>query len=469
MSKILITGASGFVGSHLAGELRRRGHDVHCLVRSTSDISVLQGLGVTLHIGDLRDPASLAFPARDAEYIYHCAAALLVTDEETFFAVNRDGTKNLLNAAREQASHTLKRFILVSSQAAAGPTTTTTPRKESDPEQPISWYGRSKLEAERAVLEFAKSLPATIVRPSSVYGERERDVSQTFPMVERRIHPVLGIQKKYVVMVYVEDLVQGMIAAAESPVSPGQIYFLNHPRILTTKEVIKTMAAAIDRPFGLTLPTPTFVFKLAAPLAELAYELARDRPSTTRDKAIEIGQRFWLADPSRAEQDFGWVPTHDLLAGMRRTLAYYREEQKELRTMARDKPFVLWLKFIATGMVIGSIIEAASYINRFYWFDPWWLVFVIALGGFGIALGTLAWLLRRSSDLVQFILPTLLVGAAEAANVAWFRAWTFTPGWPFGIDDPWLRSAVLGTAGGFVVLIINAVQRKVYERRMRRA
>lgn len=467
MSRILVTGASGFIGSHLARELLARGHEVHGLVRTTSDLAPLRGLDVVLHIGDLREPSSLAAPVRDVEYIYHCAAALLVTSQETFNAINRDGTINLLNAARTHAAGTLKRFLFVSSQAAAGPATDTTPLKESDPEKPISWYGRSKFEAERAVLEFSRNMPATIVRPCSVYGERERDVSQVFPMVERRIHPILGIMKKYVVMIHVEDLVRGIIGAAESAVTPGKIYFLNHPKILTTAEVTRTMAAAIDRPFGLPLPTPTFIFKLAAPVAELAYEITRDRPSTTRDKAVEISQRFWLADPSRAREDFGWTAKLDLLEGMRRTMKYYQGEQQELHTMSRDKPFVLWLKFIATGMLIGTIIETLSYLNRFYAFTPWWLVFVIALGGFGVLLGTLALLLRRKSDLVQFIIPTLFVGAVEAINVAWLNAWVFAPGWPFGINDPWVRSAALGIPGGLVVLIINAVQRRIYQKRMR--
>lgn len=469
MSKILVTGATGFIGSHLVRKLLEKGHEVHCLVRTTSDLAPLHGLDVVIHIGDLREPSSLAAPARNAHYIYHCAAALLVTDQVTFNAVNLDGTINLLNAARTHAAGTLKRFLFVSSQAAAGPAASITPLKESDPEKPISWYGNSKFQAERAVLEFSRDFPATIVRPCSVYGERERDVSQVFPMVERRIHPILGIRKKYVVMIHVEDLVRGIISAAESDVTPGRIYFLNHPRILTTAEVTRTMAAAIDRPFGIPLPTPTFTFKLIAPVAELAHKITRDRASTTRDKAVEIGQRFWLADPARAQKDFGWTAAIDLPEGMRRTMKYYHGEQQELRAMSRDETFVLWLKFIATGMVIGTIIETLSYINQYYVFTPWWLVYVIALGGFGVLLGTLALLLRRKSDVLQFIIPTLIVGAVEAINVAWLDAWVFTPGWPFGINDPWVRSAVLGTAGGFVVLIINAVQRGIYKNRMRRS
>lgn len=471
MAKVLVTGANGFIGSHLVRELLKRGHEVIGLVRKTSDLSSLDGLPVALHIGDVRDSATLGVPMQGVEYIYHLAAALLVTSQDEFAKTNTMGTQNILEAAEKYARPTLKRFLYVSSQAGAGPASGTTPIDETAERHPVSWYGMSKMKAEDTVMGYKDRLPVTIVRPAAVYGERERDISQTFEIIDSRIQPKLGILTKYTVMVYVEDLVAGFIAAAESENSLGQAYFLNHPDILTTSQVTKTIAASLGKPGGLMIPIPLPLIALTAPLAEAVYHFSRERPATTRDKVRELMQRFWLADPSKARRDFGWEAKFSLLSGMKLTTAYYFAQKRMLVEMPMDSLKSRWLKYLAVAVLLGLLIEIGSATGHFYAFTPGWFVLVIIFGCFGFGLGSLAMLLRKQSGLVQFLAGTVLAGGVELANALGLIPgvrWDFAPGWPFGINSPLWRSLVLGFAGGIFLLVVNAILVALYQHRLQK-
>jgi dihydroflavonol-4-reductase len=471
MATVLVTGANGFIGSHLIRQLLQRGHVVRGLVRKTSDLASLSGLPISLYIGDVRDASSLAAPLQGVEYVYHLGAALLVTSLEEFLQTNTLGTQNMLEAAEKYAAGTLKRFLYVSSQAAAGPASDMTPIDETAERRPVSWYGLSKMKAEDVVLSFSERLPVTIVRPSSVYGERERDVSQTFGIINAHIQPKLGILSKHTVMVYVEDLARGFIAAAESPNSICQVYFLNHADVLSTLQVTQTIAAALGKPAGIVLPTPLPLLSLAAPLAEVIYQFNRERPPTTRDKVRELSQRRWLADPAKARRDFGWVANTGLLQGMQSTTQDYFKTQRELVEMAQETNTSRTLKYLTVATLLGALIEISSATGHFYSFTPGWFVFVIIFACFGLGLGLLALLLRRQGGLVQLLAGTVLAGAVELANALHLIPgvrWDFAPGWPFGIDSPIWRSLVLGLAGGIFIIVVNAILVGLYQRRLQK-
>jgi dihydroflavonol-4-reductase len=471
MTTVFVTGANGFIGSHLVKELLDRGYHVNCLVRASSDLTSLRGLAATLYIGDVRDPATLIAPMQGVDYVYHLAAQLMVTSRDAFEQANTYGTQNMLEAAERHAGPALKRFLYVSSQAAAGPGETTAALDETALAKPISWYGLSKKQAEDAVNGFSDRLPVTIVRPSSVYGERETDISQVYPLAARRLQPKLGLETKYAVMVYVGDLVHGFVAAAESDATLGQTYFLNHPQVLTSKDIIQTVARAIGKPWGLLLPVPITLIRLAAPIAELTYEFTRSRPPLTRDKGREIAQRFWIADPAKAKRDFDWQAQHDLLQGMQITTRCFLEEEQQLREMRLEDPTGLWLKYLACALLLGGLIEMTAALGHFYTFQPWWAVFVIVFGAFGLGLGTIAFWLRQRGDLLQFAAGTITASVVELLNdfhLIPFMAWAFAPGWPLGITNPWARSLLLGCAGGIFILIVNAVMRLLYKRRLRK-
>jgi dihydroflavonol-4-reductase len=471
MPTALVTGANGFIGAHLVRELIKRGYEVRCLVRHTSDLASIKDLDVPLYIGDLRDEESLVKPVKDVEYVFHLAAELMVTSKEEFEDANTQGTKNLLNTAEKYAGAKLKRFLFVSSQAGAGPGLDPTPIDETKLSNPISWYGTSKMKAEEATLEFGKRIPVTIVRPSAVYGEQEKDLSQTYAIVENRIQPKLGIKKKYLVMVYVADLVEGIIAAAESPNTLNQTYFLNHPEVLTAKTTIKTIARAMNKSFGISMPTPLFLIRLVAPFAELIYHFTRERPQMTRDKAREISQRFWVADPSNANKDFGWEAKHSLLEGMKKVVPVYRREQKELKEMPLETGLLMYIKYLLVAILIGSSLETFSYFAGFYRLDPPWGTVVIAVGIIGIGFGLLSVALKKMHWVLQFIIGYIIAGAVEALNylnILPLIHWEFARGFPLGIVDPWIRTAVLATPGGLMIIVVNMIMRSMYKNRLSR-
>ncbi|MRR08798.1 NAD-dependent epimerase/dehydratase family protein, partial [bacterium] len=190
----LVTGAAGFIGSHLVEDLLRRGHRVRCLVRKTSDLRWLAGPDIDLRYGSLDDLESLQAASRDVDYLYHLAGAVKARDPREFRRHNTEGALNLARAALAAAPR-LKRFLFASSQAAAGPAACLDrPVCEVDGCRPVSDYGKSKLLAERRLMELSPQLPLTIVRPSSVYGPRDTEIFMYFQWIYRRLALLPGFR-----------------------------------------------------------------------------------------------------------------------------------------------------------------------------------------------------------------------------------------------------------------------------------
>ena len=474
MSHILVTGANGFIGSHLVRlllalkEKENWEEDIVGLIRSTSDLSSLRGLDVKLVIGDLRDPATLVKAVEKATYVFHLAAELYTISRQRFLETNTEGTQNLLKVAAKHANSSLKRFLFVSSQAAAGPAPDEVPlTEESKPSLPVSWYAESKVEAEKAVMQYASDLPVTIVRPCSVYGERDAAFFQAFQGAKLRIHAVTGFRKRYTGMIYAPDLVEGMVAAARHPKTVGQTYFLANPENYSVRDVMKTMGKAVGKPWGLTLPIPIFVFRVIATLLEVLYLFSRKTPIPTRDKVRELAQIYWLCSPQKAQEDFGWKAKTPLLNGLRATHRFYKEEQLSLKAMPEEPKGILWLKYLLVSLGLGILIEGLSAFGKLYVFQPWWLVFVVVLVPWGLIVGSIAMVIRTRGFLVQYLPGFILLFGAELLNHYYLHSWEFYGGSLFGITNPVVRAGVLGILAGFIIPIINALMKQFYKIKLR--
>src|SRR5512139_1412868 len=209
--RALVTGGTGFIGSHLAEFLIREGHEVTCLVRDTTKPGYLEGLPVTMVRGDCTDRDSLTGAVRSADYIFHLAGLTKARREHEFYEVNVKGTENVVRAAQERNAG-LKRFVHLSSLAAVGPSSTGRPLAEDCEHRPVSAYGRSKSEAEQVVYGKRNDMPVTILRPPAVYGPRDRDLLLFFKLVNTGFVPHWG--KSYYSFVYVEDLVRALVLSA---------------------------------------------------------------------------------------------------------------------------------------------------------------------------------------------------------------------------------------------------------------
>lgn len=316
--KALITGASGFIGRRLAGELASRGHEVACLVRRTSVTAPLRDLPVELVLGDLADPASLDRAVAGRDRVFHLAGVVQAVDEAAFEACNAGGTRNLVEACLK-ASPRPGRFVFVSSIAAAGPNVSERPATEGDPPRPVSPYGRSKLAAERAVLEAATRMPVTVVRPPNVLGPGSKELEQAIRLVRRRIVPAIGDRRPRTSLVDVDDLVEALILAAESPRSPGQTYFVTDGRAYAWPEITAAIAEELGVR-GFRVRVPFAVQLLAARLAESAARRTRRPPRLTREIVRAGRDHFWIYDGSKIERELGFRPRYGMRESVRRTV-----------------------------------------------------------------------------------------------------------------------------------------------------
>jgi len=318
--KAFVTGGTGFVGAHLVRALRARGDAVTCLVRSPARAQALGWTDIRLIRGDLDDVGALREGCDGAEVIYHVAGRISARDPDEFMRVNRDGTGNVLEAALA-APGAPRRFVLVSSLAAAGPTVPGEPIDETRIPSPVTPYGQSKLAAETLVRAMA--LPWTIVRPPTVYGEWDREVLKVFKLARSGVAPVLGDGTQELSVIYAGDLATALLAAGASG-AVNHIYYAAHPATTTSRDLVRAIGRAVGRePRIVPLPGP-LVRGLLWAIGSVAH-LAGRATVLSADKAAEFLAPAWTCRPDALMRDTGWRPETDLETGLRRTAQWYRE------------------------------------------------------------------------------------------------------------------------------------------------
>jgi len=316
--RALVTGATGFVGSHLAEALRERGDTVTALARSARRAEALGPLGVAVVEGDLHDAAALARAVEGQDVILHVAGLVAARSEAEFLRANRDGTANLLAAAERAGS---PRFVLVSSMAAAGPAPRGRPLAGGEPPRPVTAYGRSKLAAEQVVT--AGRLPWTIVRPPAVYGPRDREILKVFRLARLGVAPVFGDGRQELTAVHGADLAGALVAAATAPAAAGKVYYACHPEVFTSGGFVQAIAAAMGRRVRL-IGLPGGLARGLLTLTELGARVTGRPTILTRDKANEFFQDAWTGDPRPLSSDTGWRARFDLAHGLADTYRWYR-------------------------------------------------------------------------------------------------------------------------------------------------
>ncbi len=322
-SKALVTGANGFVGSHLVEGLLRRGCQVECLVRKTSNLRWLSGPDVEYVFGDIADKASLKGPVKEADFVFHCAGLTKARNKQEYFKANAEGARNIVEACVEE-NPGLKRLVHVSSQAAVGPGDDERPLNEEAPCRPITHYGESKLAGEKIVSEHRSELPITIVRPPAVYGPRDSDILGFFKVAKRGFRVSFGMGQSFLSLVYVKDLIDGMILAAESPKGVGQTYFLADDRVYSWREAFEIIGRVLGkRTIPLRIPKSLAIFM--AFLSDSFSKLLGRSTAFNVQKAKEITQRYWGLDVSKAKADLGFSPRYELERGAEETVRWYRE------------------------------------------------------------------------------------------------------------------------------------------------
>lgn len=312
-----MTGANGFIGSHMCEMLLSRGHAVRALVRETSDLVWLEGLDLELAYGDLRKRETLAAAVEQADWVFHTAATVRPKNQADFERVNYEGTRTLAEVCAEAG---VKRFVFFSSAAAGGPAEgPESPKTEEHPSEPVSLYGKGKLAAERALAELAHRLHSVILRFPAVYGPRDKDSLVLLRNLKLGVRPDFGGTFS---VVYVKDAVRAAVMAAESDVASGSVFFVSDGQTHGYDEMGKLAAQLLGRS-TVRVKVPEWALQAAAAVSEW---LNREGSILNRDKARELAQECWVCSPEKARQEFGFAPEYDLERGMKETVQWYRKQ-----------------------------------------------------------------------------------------------------------------------------------------------
>lgn len=321
--RALVTGATGFVGSHLAEQLTSEEWEIRALVRPTSDTTRLRELGVELHAGELGDVAAVRRAAGGVQVVFHLAAVTAARDEAGYRRANVDGSRALAEAIGGMDRDAPDRLVYLSSYAACGPSVQGRPRRTTDPPAPLTAYGRTKLEGERVMETLeARGIDTVVVRAPAVYGPRDRALLTYFQLVRWGIAPLPAGGERRLHMIFAPDLARALARAADAE---SGTYAVADPREHTWEEVVAAIAAAMRRrPLRIPLPAP--LVRAAAGATERAGALFGRATAFNLEKADEMLAPGWVCDLSGARRLLPPEEATPLVEGIERTVRWYRRQ-----------------------------------------------------------------------------------------------------------------------------------------------
>ena len=326
--KVLITGGSGFVGSTLCRALADQGCEFRLLLRKTSSREHLQGLEYTSVEGDLRDRDSLEAAVSGVDVVFHVAGVISAPSKSAYFASNGEGTRNLAEAA-QQFNPNLRRFVYVSSIAAAGPATESRPCKEEDSPKPISIYGASKLAGEDALRVIGATLPSVIVRPPVVYGPRDRGLFTFFQIVNSGVRPSIvgrGGSPGAYSFVHVDDLVSILVEVGltDRKIEAGEVFHASGDGEYSLDQTMSMMGEALGKK-SMRVPIPILLVKgLGLVLGTVGKITGKSLPFNS-DKAKEIEVLYWTCSNQKVKDQLSFAPSWTVERGLKQTARWYQD------------------------------------------------------------------------------------------------------------------------------------------------
>jgi len=334
MKKVLVTGAGGFIGSHVVDQLLARGDAVRCLVRSTTARTWLAERNIELAEGDLTRPDTLPAAVVGCDAVIHLAGQTRALTYEQFEQVNGLGVRNITQACAAQGNPPV--LVLVSSLAAAGPAENGRPRVESDVPRPVSNYGRSKLAGEREAAALAGQVPISILRPPIVIGPRDRMSLELFRPIRRfRVHVVPGFRTRRFSMIHAADLADALLRVVDrgarlpGPAAAGSggegIYYAAADEQPTYREMGRLLGRAIDRPYALRVHVPEPLVWTIGGISDLTGRLLKRPAALSIDKVREAVAGDWICNDTRIRCELGFTPAKSLPERVQETAQWYRE------------------------------------------------------------------------------------------------------------------------------------------------
>ena len=327
-NKILITGASGFIGSFIVEEALRRDMEVWAAVRRTSSRKYLQDKRI--HFIELdfssKDQLKRQLDGKDFDYVVHAAGVTKCLDISDFKRMNTQGTRNLVDALIE-LQVPIKRFVFLSSLSVYGAVHEKQPYveiTENDCPRPNTAYGKSKLEAERYLDSIGNDFPYIILRPTGVYGPRERDYFLMAESIKKHIDFAVGFKQQDITFVYVLDVVQAVFLALDRGMS-GRKYFLSDGEVYRSTDFSDLLKKEMGVKWMLRIVAPVWVLRVVTYFGEKISHITKKPIALNNDKYNILKQRNWRCDIEPAMDELGYHPHYKLKDGVQRAVKWYKE------------------------------------------------------------------------------------------------------------------------------------------------
>lgn len=326
--KVLVTGASGFIGSFIVEEALRRGMDTWAAIRKSSSREFLQDKRIHFIELDLSSKEKLVeqLEDHDFDYIVHAAGVTKSLRVEDFEKVNTEGTKNLVDAIL-QLQMPIKRFVYLSSLSIFGPIAEEKPHREiteEDIPKPNTAYGISKLKAEKYLDSIGNNFPYIVLRPTGVYGPREKDYFLMVKTIQQHIDFSVGFRRQDITFVYVEDVVQAVFLAFDHGMS-GRKYFLTDGKIYQSSAFSNYIHKELGKPFWIRIKAPIWVLRIVTYFGERISRKTGKITALNNDKYHILKQRNWRCNIEPTMDELGYHPHFDLEKGVKLTIQWYKD------------------------------------------------------------------------------------------------------------------------------------------------
>ncbi len=328
--KILITGASGFIGSFIVEEALKQGFETWAVIRKSSSKEYLQDERIHFIELNLSSKAQLIEQLRphQFDYVVHAAGVTKCLNKADFRHINTEGTKNLVDALLD-LQMPLKRFVFLSSLSVFGAIKEQLPYdeiREDDTPKPNTEYGRSKLEAERYIDSIGSRLPYIILRPTGVYGPREKDYFMMAKSIKQHIDFAVGYQRQDITFVYVTDVVQAVFLALEKG-ETGRKYFLSDGQVYQSTTFSDLIHEELGRPWWLRITAPVWVLRVVTFFGEYIGHMTGKVTALNNDKYNILRQRNWRCDIEPTRHELGFEPKVQLKEGVKTTIQWYKDHK----------------------------------------------------------------------------------------------------------------------------------------------
>ncbi len=337
MPRILVTGATGFIGSFIVEEALNKGMEVWAAVRKTSSLEYLRDSRIHRIELNLSSEDDLKKQLKDHpfDYVVHAAGVTKCIHQEDFYRINTEGTKNLVNAIRT-LKMPLKRFVYLSSLSIFGPIREQQPYQEiteADTPQPNTAYGKSKLLAEKFLDGINESLkadeepfPYVILRPTGVYGPREKDYFLMAKSIKGHSDFSVGYKQQDITFVYVQDVVQAVFLAIDYG-KTGRKYFLSDGQVYQSSTFSNLIHQALGRPWWIRIKAPIWILRVVTFFGEHIGRMTGKITALNNDKYHILKQRNWRCDIQPAIDELGYHPEYPLELGVPLTIRWYKENK----------------------------------------------------------------------------------------------------------------------------------------------